>query len=112
MTYRGWRLGNYHSVEGMRFGRGCTPSAPGIPLGAPPQELPVFVESVVVTGLHCEYCVKSVTEEVSELDGVSVLDVDLSSGLVTFVSDEPVDRLELREAVELAGYRLVVPALS
>jgi copper chaperone CopZ len=72
----------------------------------------VFLETVVVTGLHCEYCVKSVTEEISELDGASVLEVDLSSGLVTFVSQRPVDPAELREAVELAGYRLVVPALS
>jgi len=72
----------------------------------------MFLESVVVTGLHCEYCVRSVTEELSELDGVTVLDVDLNSGLITIVSDHPVDRCELREAVELAGYRLVVPALS
>jgi len=72
----------------------------------------MFLESVVVTGLHCEYCVRSVTDELSELDGVTVLDVDLNSGLITIVSDHPVDRRELREAVELAGYRLVVPALS
>ncbi|MBA2323663.1 MAG: heavy-metal-associated domain-containing protein [Pseudonocardiales bacterium] len=72
----------------------------------------MYLETVVVTGLHCEYCVKSVTEEIAELDGVSVLDVDLASGLVIFVSEEPVDQAELREAVELAGYRLVVAALS
>ncbi|MDQ2707760.1 MAG: heavy-metal-associated domain-containing protein [Actinomycetota bacterium] len=72
----------------------------------------MYLETVVVTGLHCEYCVKSVTEEIAELDGVSVLDVDLASGLVIFVSEEPVDQAELRVAVELAGYRLVVAALS
>lgn len=72
----------------------------------------MYLETVVVTGLHCEYCVKSVTEEIAELDGVSVLDVDLASGLVIFVSEEPVDQAELREDVELAGYRLVVAALS
>jgi copper chaperone CopZ len=72
----------------------------------------MFLETIVVTGLHCEYCVKSVTEEIDEIEGVDVMEVDLASGLVTFVSEYPVDRDELREAVEIAGYRLVVPAHS
>jgi copper chaperone len=72
----------------------------------------MFLETVVVAGLNCEHCVKSVTEEIHELDGVTVMEVDLTSGLVTLVCEQPVDPAELREAVEIAGYRLLVPALS
>lgn len=72
----------------------------------------MFLETVVVAGLNCEHCVRSVTEEIAEIGEVSVVEVDLASGLVTLVSAEPVERAELREAVELAGYRLLVPALS
>jgi copper chaperone CopZ len=72
----------------------------------------MFLETVVVAGLNCDHCVKSVTEEIDELDGVAVMEVDLTSGMVTLVCEQPIDPVELREAVELAGYRLLVPALS
>jgi copper chaperone CopZ len=72
----------------------------------------MFLETVVVAGLNCDHCVKSVTEEIDELDGVAVMEVDLISGMVTLVCEQPIDPVELCEAVELAGYRLLVPALS
>jgi len=34
----------------------------------------------VVAGMTCEHCVRSVTEEVSEVAGVTQVDVDLASG--------------------------------
>jgi copper chaperone CopZ len=72
----------------------------------------MYLETVVVTGLNCEHCVDSLTEEITELDGVSVMEVDLASGLVTLLSEEPIDPYELAEAVEICGYRLLVPARS
>jgi copper chaperone CopZ len=72
----------------------------------------MYVETVVVTGMNCEHCVDSITEELMQLDGVSVMEVDLASGLVTFVSEEPVDPYELAEVVEVCGFRLLVPARS
>ncbi len=59
-----------------------------------------------VTGMTCGHCVASVTEEISELDGVRDVAVELSSGLVTVTSDDPVDPVEVRTAVEEAGYRV------
>ncbi|MFP5371787.1 MAG: heavy-metal-associated domain-containing protein, partial [Actinomycetes bacterium] len=44
-----------------------------------------------VTGMTCGHCVKSVTEEVSKIEGVTRVDVDLASGKVTVESDGPVD---------------------
>ena len=59
-----------------------------------------------VTGMSCGHCVASVTEEISELDGVRDVAVELSSGLVTVTSDDPVDPVDVRTAVEEAGYRV------
>ena len=59
-----------------------------------------------VTGMTCGHCVASVTEEISEIDGVREVAVDLPTGLVTVTSDGPVDPADVRAAVEEAGYQL------
>ncbi|GAA1605036.1 MULTISPECIES: heavy-metal-associated domain-containing protein [Kribbella] len=59
-----------------------------------------------VTGMTCGHCVSSVTSEVSRIDGVSAVDVDLASGSVTVTSDRPVGRDAVQAAVEEAGYQL------
>jgi len=60
-----------------------------------------------VTGMTCGHCVSSVTEEVSEVSGVTGVEVDLASGLVTVTSERPVDADAVRAAVEEAGYKVV-----
>ena len=60
-----------------------------------------------VSGMTCGHCVASVTEEVSEIDGVTAVDVDLESGAVTVTSEQPLDEAAVRGAVEEAGYSLV-----
>ncbi|MFW5470621.1 heavy-metal-associated domain-containing protein [Knoellia sp. CPCC 206435] len=59
-----------------------------------------------VTGMTCGHCVASVTEEVTELDGVEKVDVDLATGAVTVTSTEPLEDDAVRAAVEEAGYQL------
>ncbi|QIM18013.1 heavy-metal-associated domain-containing protein [Leucobacter coleopterorum] len=59
-----------------------------------------------VTGMTCGHCVRSVTEEVSEVAGVTDVNVDLASGNLTVTSDDPVDTEKIREAVAEAGYQL------
>ena len=59
-----------------------------------------------VTGMTCGHCVASVTEELSELPGVSDVDVVLETGAVTVTSAEPLDEAAVRAAVEEAGYQL------
>lgn len=59
-----------------------------------------------VTGMTCEHCVASVTEEVQEIPGVSAVVVDLVSGAVTVESVEPLSDDAVRAAVEEAGYQL------
>lgn len=57
-----------------------------------------------VTGMTCQHCVASVTEEVSELPGVTDVAVDLDSGSLTVTSEEPLPDDSVRAAVEEAGY--------
>jgi copper chaperone len=59
-----------------------------------------------VSGMTCSHCVNAVTEEVSQLDGVRDVQVDLASGAVTVTSDAPLDESAVRGAVEEAGYEL------
>ncbi len=60
-----------------------------------------------VEGMTCSHCVAAVTEEVSQVAGVSDVAVDLESGKVTVTSDEPLDRDAVSAAVDEAGYTLV-----
>ena len=59
-----------------------------------------------VTGMTCEHCVASVSEEVLEIAGVLVVDVDLPTGRLTVTSDQPLSQDEVASAVDEAGYRL------
>lgn len=59
-----------------------------------------------VTGMTCEHCARSVTEELTEINGVSDVAVDLDTGAVTVTSAEPLSDANVRTAVEEAGYQL------
>ena len=59
----------------------------------------------VVSGMTCSHCVASVREEVSEVPGVTDVDVDLATGRLT-VSGPDVGDDAVQSAVEEAGYGL------
>ena len=59
-----------------------------------------------VTGMTCGHCVSSVTEELTKIDGVRAVDIDLATGGVTVTSEGPVDEGQVREAVDEAGYEI------
>jgi copper chaperone len=57
--------------------------------------------------MTCGHCVSSVTEEVTQVPGVTDVDVDLATGGLTVTSDAPVDDTAIQAAVEEAGYSVV-----
>jgi copper chaperone CopZ len=59
-----------------------------------------------VVGMTCGHCVNAVTDEVSQVPGVTEVDVDLASGGLTVTSDAPVDDSAVLAAVEEAGYEV------
>jgi copper chaperone len=70
------------------------------------ERIPMSTASYTVVGMTCGHCVTAVTEEVSQLPGVTAVDVDLSSGGLTVTSDAPVDDAAVLAAVEEAGYEV------
>lgn len=63
-----------------------------------------------VQGMTCGHCVKAVTEELTALEGVTAVDVDLQAGgtsKVTVTSEGPLDEQAVRDAVGEAGYQVV-----
>lgn len=61
--------------------------------------------SYTVTGMTCQHCVASVTEEVSEIPGVTSVTVDLASGAAV-VSGENFTDDDVHAAVAEAGYEV------
>ena len=58
----------------------------------------------VVTGMHCQHCVGSVTEEVAAVSGVTGIQVDLDSGQLVVISDVEIPFENIEAAVDEAGY--------
>ena len=59
-----------------------------------------------VTGMTCEHCVRAVTEEIENLDGVSAVTVTLVPGgesAVTVTSDGPIATEAVATALDEAG---------
>ena len=56
-----------------------------------------------VPAIHCAHCAMSIREEVSEVEGVDDVVVDLDTKVVT-VSGSALDDAALRAAIEDAGY--------
>ncbi len=61
-----------------------------------------------VSGMTCQHCVASVTEEVSEVPGVEAVQIDLEAGLLTVTGDADDDAI--RAAVAEAGYQVTAPS--
>ena len=67
-------------------------------------------EHYLVDGMTCSHCVSSVTEEISALDGVQSVSVDLNAGgtsRIMVVSSTPVPAEAIHAAVTEAGYAVV-----
>jgi copper chaperone len=60
-----------------------------------------------VKGMTCSGCMNKVTGAVTAVAGVTDVDVDISNGELTVVSDTEVDPQIVRNAVSEAGYEIV-----
>ncbi|WP_312873111.1 heavy-metal-associated domain-containing protein [Kibdelosporangium persicum] len=60
-----------------------------------------------VKGMTCTGCMTKVTNAVTGLDGVNDVDVDISNGELTVLSETPVDADRIRQAIKEVGYEVV-----
>lgn len=68
--------------------------------------------NVGVQGMTCGHCVRSVTEELTALPGVTDVQVELVNGgtsKVTISATEPLADEDIQAAVEVAGYAIAPP---
>lgn len=63
-------------------------------------------QTISVTGMTCQNCVRHVREALGALPGVRAADIDLSSGVAFLETDRKIPETELAEALEEAGYNL------
>lgn len=62
---------------------------------------------ITVKGMSCGHCAAAVTKALEELPGISQVQVDVSSGRVTFADANPISQEELARVIKAAGYELV-----
>ena len=66
-----------------------------------------MTSTYAVAGMTCDHCVRSVTDEVSEVPGVTAVEIELAGGRLTVQGDA--DDAAVRAAVAEAGYQVVDP---
>jgi copper chaperone len=69
-----------------------------------------LTSTYTVSGMTCEHCVRAVSEELQNLDGVLDVAIDLVAGgdsPVRLTSAAELDRDAVHDAVDEAGYVLV-----
>ena len=64
-------------------------------------------QKFTVAGMTCGHCEMAVTAELTKLDGVTRVEVDVATGTVITESVEPLPLDAVAAAVDEAGYRLV-----
>ncbi|MFC0864334.1 heavy-metal-associated domain-containing protein [Sphaerimonospora cavernae] len=60
-----------------------------------------------IKGMTCGHCVRSVTEEVEAVPGVTGVKVELETGLMEVAGEGPADDAAVEAAVREAGYEVV-----
>ena len=78
-----------------------------IVLDIPDKKLDKLGKKVLkISGMHCEHCVKAVTEAINKVDGASAK-VNLSENEAVVSYDRELDEEQLKRIVKDAGYRVV-----
>jgi copper chaperone CopZ len=60
-----------------------------------------------VPGVSCAHCQAAITSEVSTVEGVESIDVDVDAKTVT-ITGEPLDEQAIIAAIDEAGYEVAV----
>lgn len=71
-----------------------------------PSDQSTISQTLDIIGMTCDHCVHAVTEELTKLEGVSRVEVDLARGTAVVDSAAPLDQAEVAAAIDEAGYEL------
>ena len=62
---------------------------------------------IKVKGMSCQHCVASVTKALSEIEGITDVQVDLDKGEATFSEQNPVAEQTIKDAITKIGFEVV-----
>jgi len=65
------------------------------------------MSTVKIKGMSCQHCVASVTKALSEIKGITDVQVNLEKGEATFNEQSPVDNDTIKEAITKIGFEVV-----
>ncbi|WP_290770844.1 heavy metal-associated domain-containing protein [Anaerofustis sp.] len=63
-------------------------------------------KTINISGMHCERCVESLTNEINKIDGVSAK-VSLKKSQAVISYDREIDDKDIQNAVESAGFKII-----
>jgi len=63
-----------------------------------------MAETMKIKGMSCNHCVMAVRSALSEIPGVTNVEVDLEKGEATFDRESSVSSDQIRHQIEKAGY--------
>ncbi|MDQ4102992.1 MAG: heavy-metal-associated domain-containing protein [Actinomycetota bacterium] len=64
------------------------------------------IRDYVVTGMVCQHCVSAVSQQIGAIEGVTNVEVDLTTGRVSVTSNRALDDAMVRAAIDEAGYEI------
>ena len=63
--------------------------------------------TIKVKGMSCQHCVASVTKALSEIEGITDVQVNLEKGEATFSEQSPVAEQTIKDAIARIGFEVV-----
>ncbi len=57
-----------------------------------------------VPDVSCEHCVSAITKELTQIDGVQNVQVDIETKKVTVVTNDSVAEQQIRDGIDEAGF--------
>ena len=65
------------------------------------------MSNVKVKGMSCQHCVASVTKALSEIEGITDVQVNLEKGEATYNENSPVAEQTIKDAIARIGFEVV-----
>ncbi|MGJ7920259.1 heavy-metal-associated domain-containing protein [Neobacillus sp. LXY-4] len=66
-----------------------------------------MTKKILIEGMSCDHCIKHVTNALTELDGVTNVDVNLKGNYATLSANTEVSDEAIKAALDDAGYDVV-----
>ena len=62
---------------------------------------------IKVKGMSCQHCVASATKALSEIEGITDVQVDLDKGEATFSEQSPIAEQAIKDAIANIGFEVI-----